>query len=157
MIIPLKGNWHWQTVKDYSGSTEGLIHAMRSTGPHPQVKSISFGVVFIEKNAKSWKETPYLYNGSTLEYNSSIWRKLQGRTTTFVLLPFWEIGHVTTILTSPQMQSGMYHHSLLYILIIPDKISFFGPMQWTLKAVPNILEIISIFFWLSGHFLDINK
>ena len=47
------------------------------------------------------------------------------------------------------MDPNMYHHSYLgffYFLVIPDNISFCGYIQWTLKAVPDILYTIFFCF-----------
>ena len=58
----------------------------------------------------SWRKTQKgrkkLANGRTPEHNLNRSRELQCRATTFVLLLFWETGHVTTLLTAHWM---MYH------------------------------------------------
>jgi hypothetical protein len=43
---------------------------------------------------------------------------------------------------NPQMDPDMYYHSYLGFfpfLVISNDISFFGYIQWTLKAVPDML------------------
>ena len=80
--------------------------------------------------------TSYLHNRSTLEHHSNRFWKLQCRATTFVFLPFWEIGHVTTLPMTHQMDPDIYHDfcfGFFHFLVIFNNISFF----WVYSMDPD--------------------
>ena len=92
--------------------------------------------------------TSYLHIRSTSEHNSTRFGKLQCRATSFIFWPFLVIGHVTTLPMTYWMDPDNENHPCLFFLhffITIDEISFFGYIQWTLKAGPDILHTIHIF------------
>ena len=98
--------------------------------------------------------TSYLHHGSTSEHNWTRFGKLQC-TTILVFWPFLVIGHVTTLPITYWMHPHRQNHPclvFLHLFITIDEISFFGYIEWTLKAVPDILYTIPIF---CSHFLVI--
>jgi hypothetical protein len=69
--------------------------------------------------------------------------------TTFVFFTILEIGHVITFLRSHQIQFDMYHHSHIvfcYYFILADDISFLGHTVDLESCVPDMLDILPIFF-----------
>ena len=140
------------------------------------VEIMWFGFVFIEKNAKKKQKkmrcfsksfTSYLHNRSTSEHNSTRFRKLQCRATTFVFGNWSCDQPPSDLLDGPWwVKSSFSCFSSPFIKL--DPISFLGrTMTWTLKAVldgrynymchPYLFDDFSaIFYWTAKFpFLDI--
>ena len=135
------------------------------------VEIMWFGFVFIEKNAKNKKKTrcfsksftSSLHNGSTSEHNSTRFRKLQCRATTFVLTIFgnWSCDQPPSdLLDGPwYVKSSLSCFSSLFIKLYPFPL-LGRTMTWTLKAVPdgryNIYAILFLLETAKFPFLDIS-
>ena len=116
-----------------------------------------YGVVFIKKNAKKktkkmqhfWKSfTSYLHNGSTLE-QLILKATVQGYNFRFLtILGNWSCDHPpNNPLHGPWHASSFLSWLLLLFGQGCNDIFFFVYIQWTLKAVTDILYTIPIFFF----------
>ena len=81
--------------------------------------------------------TSYLHIGSTLEYNSNRFWKLQCRTTIFILLPFWATGHVTTLLMTHWMD--------------PDSSQWKCQEQWKVVNEKGWAAMKKVLTWSEKH------